>query len=459
MLDVPFLLTCQWRSARGGSAAEVELCCTQVLRHLPRRRLVFRAEWGGMAHSVKLFFGPNARRDLRRELDGLRALRGGGLPVPEITAELELAVGGKRPGWGVATRWLADAEQVSECDAPALRQVFTGLGRLHASGALRGDPHLGNYLRDRGGTVYAIDGDGVRKSWWPGNRALSNLGQLLAQLPPAADAQLADACAAYAEGRWRQASSERLYRRVRWHLTRQRRLRTRRYLRKTLRDCTEFHCERVSPRFVACRRGAWQTGMRAFAAQPELLFETGKVIKAGNSATVVRCTVDEQPVVIKRYNVKSVWHGVRRLLHPLPRYRRAWRNGHRMEFLRVPTAKALALVETTISPLNTVAYLVMEDCGDRDLASVVAEEGATTELARRVAGLLRALSNAQLVHGDTKASNFLLVDGDVRLIDLDAMRSGDDSRRDVARFLANWSSMPEARQRFADALQAAGMPL
>jgi hypothetical protein len=460
--DAPFLLQCRLRFANSPQtpAVEAELCCEEVLRYLPGRRLVVRASYQGADYAVKLFFGEHARRYYRREMRGWLALQNSRVPVPDLVAELMLPGDLPQPGFGVVTQWLSDAQPVDETDVPAVMQLVHGLGRLHAHAALRTDPHLRNYLRRADGTVYAIDGDGVRPCRRVGElRALNNLALMLAELPPAADASLSEACEVYSQARWRQPASARLVSGVRKRLARQRKLRTRRYLRKSLRECSEFHCERSGGRRVFCARDAWNHEMQTFVAEPEAQFNQGRVLKAGNSATVVRMRIDGRQVVVKRYNIKGWWHGLRRALRWTPRYRLAWLNGHRLEFLRLLTARPLALLEITKAPLNTVAYLVMEDGGEHSLEAVIGQDALSPQLVEQVVAVFRGLNQTGLVHGDTKASNFLVAADGLRLIDLDGMRPGRDLRKDVRRFLANWEQAPEVRSRFADALQAAGMPL
>ena len=437
-----------------------QLHCEEILRHLPGRRLVVRASYRGAIYAVKLFFGAHAQRYFNREIQGLKMLQRDGVSAPEIMAELTLTSDAPAVGYGVATRWLADALPVAEDDQAAAAQIARGLGRLHAHGALRTDANLRNYLRGSEGTIYAIDGDGVRsRGKVSRGRGLTNLALMMAEFPPRADVGLAAACEAYAQERWRQPAGPSLLAVVRRRLARQRNLRTGRYLRKTLRECTEFHCQRGGGRLVACSRPAWEQQMQEFVADPETTFAAGTVVKAGNSATVIRTQLDGRRVVIKRYNVKTPWHGVRRSLRWTPRYRVSWRNGHRMDFLRLRTARPIALLEVKRGMFNTVAYLVMEDAGERDLESVVASEGVSALLLDQVVGVFRGLRAAGLVHGDTKASNFLLTDDGICLVDLDAMRPGRDLRKDARRFLGNWDHVPAVRARFADALQADGMPL
>ena len=134
--------------------------------------------------------------------------------------------------------------------------------------------------------------------------------------------------------------------------------------------------------------------------------------------------------------------------------------GHRLQRLGISTPRPVALLETRRG-LATVAYLVSEDLGTPlDLSQAIAEDGYSGRIGREVAGLFRGLGEAGLVHGDTKASNFLVSGNGVSVVDLDAMKRGSQARsRDVARFLANWDDAPEVRESFRGALQEAGVPL
>jgi tRNA A-37 threonylcarbamoyl transferase component Bud32 len=193
--------------------------------------------------------------------------------------------------------------------------------------------------------------------------------------------------------------------------------------------------------------------MAAFAADPDALMAAGQVLKAGNSATVVRSRIDGRSVVIKRYNLKHPSHRLRRMLNTRSRFRRAWREGQRLAFLGIPTARPLALLERRIGPLRGVAHLVLEDLGDAVLPQCLAAGKDVRKLAAEAARRFDELRWAGLVHGDTKATNFVLRDGRLHLLDLDALH---ESRRgfqhSVERFLANFDGDAQVRAAFAEAL-------
>ena len=86
----------------------------------------------------------------------------------------------------------------------------------------------------------------------------------------------------------------------------------------------------------------------------------------------------------------------------------------------------------------------------------MAEQGLSQSRAAEVARLFVLLKRARLTHGDTKSSNFIVCDGRLHLIDLDAMRTGTTGfDKDVQRFLANWEG--DVRARFEAAFQAVAL--
>jgi tRNA A-37 threonylcarbamoyl transferase component Bud32 len=199
---------------------------------------------------------------------------------------------------------------------------------------------------------------------------------------------------------------------------------------------------------------------RAFLADPQAVFATGQVLKAGNTAAVRRVSVEGHSWIVKRYNVKGLGHRLRQSLKPRSRARNAWRWGQHLHAAGVPTARPLALLEHRCGPLRGAAYLVMEDLGDRSLRDAV---GAGPPLAAWVAAvteLFLELQRLGLAHGDTKATNFIVVGERVALIDLDAMRAEPRGlARDLRRFLDNWTDQPAVRDAFAGAFRAADLPL
>ena len=440
---VPFRLELE---TADGTATE--FICETLLRILPGRRLVVLARSGERQVILKLFTGTQHQRYLERERRGLSWLLEAAVAAPSILDQVS------GPGVvGLVIEFIAGAEPVRSDNQTAIEQLARMLGRMHEAGIWQTDLHLQNFLACEG-NPYAVDGDGVRRRSAPLEAAagLKNLASLAAQRTPAEDGGQAGLLTAYAEARGLAATDRAEFRRLVFEI---RGARIQRYFDKTRRDCTEFAVSRNRGERRFAVRGVGERLLQELLEQPESLFEEGAVLKAGNSATVVRLQQPE-PLVVKRYNIKTAGHRLRRSLQRIPRYRRAWSGGQVLHFMGIPTARPLALLERRSGPLRDVAFLVMEDLQGPDLRAEVADGGLTEGRCREVTDLFCRLKAAGVTHGDTKATNFLIADGVVHLIDLDAMRLDiRDFDRDLNRFLENWQ--PEARERFRASFRKAGL--
>jgi tRNA A-37 threonylcarbamoyl transferase component Bud32 len=429
-----------------------------VLRLLPGRRLVARGRYGGEDVVLKWFVGRAARRHFERERQGLAAIQMAGVTVPEALAT------GSVPGGGHALvhRFVAGARPLRGADLWARAGLARLFARLHAAGVVHRDPHPGNFLTVEGGAendqFLCVDGDAasrVAPAELDEAASIANFADLLAQFVPAADLQLPELLVAYERARDWPPDPGRLGR-LSDRLRAARRRRTARYLDKTLRDCSEFSAVRTRGALHVARRSALGAELEHLMNNPDQALGDAALLKDGNSATVYRTALGSRPIVVKRYNVKSPLHRVRRWFKS--RARTAWRNGHRLEFLGIPTAAPLALVEERFGPLRGRSWLVMEDCGDDDLAGAVARDGWREVWLDQLVALLGILRALGLGHGDMKATNVLIRNDVLHLIDLDALgeRSG-GYRVDRDRLLSNWAEQPSLLAPLAARLAAAGL--
>ena len=422
-----------------------------IFRLLPGRRLTALGHWRGRDLVVKLFMGAGAARYLARERRGVERLLASGTPTPRLLGDALAAQGAR----ALLFSYLPDARPLAAADVDGAMRAVGLLAGLHGQGLTHRDPHLANFICS-GDKLLLVDGDGVGRLWRRGEEAeLRALAEFLAQHPPSFDPWLEKLLAAYADRRNWAADADRLPKAKRL-LAMARQRRVRRYLAKTERPCTEFDAVSNWRRRCLVKR-AWRSDAvalaQAFARDPEAGLRNAQVIKDGRSATVFRLTLGGLPVVVKRYNIKGWGHRFRRWFKR--RALIAWRNGHRLELLTIPTAAPLALVERRWGPLTGQCYLIMEDRGRLDLAAEVGAQGWLPGRLDQVAALFAQLKAAELGHGDTKASNFLVHDGQVHLIDLDALSPRRDPAADLTRFLNNFEgslrSQAEAR------LSAAGL--
>ena len=433
-VGVPFRFDLDLGAGRGG----VRALCTAVLRVQPGRRLVLRVAVEGREMILKAFFGPRAERDWRRERRGVTALGESGVATPDL-----LAIGRGGGARILAFELLDDARQPSVGD---VAELLATLARMHRSGIRQRDLHPGNFLVS-GTRVFAIDGGGVAVSKTVrGTRRLSDVVRLLAHYPSDTLGSLAPFKSAYEEAagtalpKW---SSGDLGDRV----ARARRHRLADFMAKTNRDCTAFSVREEPRRRIVVGRGDDDPHLADIIADPDGAVSSGEPLKRGNTAAAVRCG----DFVVKRYNVKDRWHR-HRLRGRSTRALKAWRAGHGLRFAGLVTPRPRALIEMRSPEVGAaVAFLVVDHVEGERLDLAVDGAGVDAELNGALARMFGAWRELRFEHGDTKASNFVVKDGDIHVLDLDAAvfrrggwRFARAHRREGLRFLANWADGPMA---------------
>ena len=435
-----------------GQGEELEVL--QWLRILPGKRLVGQGVWQGQQVLAKLFVATGAERHWQRECVGIQALQRAGLATPALLASGELPGG----GYYLLTQYLPDARSLQQLwdqlddrqpDSSAaeaiLRRALALIGRMHQQGLQQSDLHLGNFLQDNG-ELYVIDGDAIEVSepgrLLPEKTRIDNLGLFFAQLPPEWDRRIAHLMTDYMTSSAAQVDSAKVG--VATAQRRQKRLQQ--FLDKTLRDCSQFAVTRTPGRFTSVLRSE-QELLAPLLANPDSAFNDQPLLKDGGSSTVTRVALGGRELVVKRYNIKSAGHWLKRFWRP-SRAWHSWLAGWRLVFLGIATPKPLAMIERRIGPWRSQAWLITEYCPGEDLLRHLGEEGDRVPQGVEAEQLLspfRQLHAAQISHGDFKATNLLWHQNQVVLIDLDAMQvhSGQANwhrawQRDRARFIRNW---------------------
>ena len=176
--------------------------------------------------------------------------------------------------------------------------------------------------------------------------------------------------------------------------------------------------------------------------------ETGTILKAGNSATVVKIKVADRILVIKRYNLKSRFHAVSRALRPT-RAIISWRNANRLRFMGVSTPQPLAVIEERWGPLRGRAYFISAYLAGQPINEVIQQNLSDIDVLNNCADLvlriLQQFCRLRLSHSDLKASNLIVAQDQLFIIDLDGMKKHTSNRkfqhafrRDIIRLLQNW---------------------
>lgn len=186
-------------------------------------------------------------------------------------------------------------------------------------------------------------------------------------------------------------------------------------------------------------------------------------LKHDRTATIGLTSFDGSPVVVKRYNTRSPLHVIKRALR-ISRAEHCWRNAHRLAEIGVATAKPIAAIEERLGPVRRRAWYLAEHVDGILLSDWFANRDSIDEedvpIVDQIIQTFTAMRDASIAHGDTKATNWIVSNAQVYLIDLDAMRRYRNSTlhqrrfaRDIARFLRNFDQQPTLRSMFAERLE------
>ncbi|MDY6951157.1 MAG: lipopolysaccharide kinase InaA family protein [Thermodesulfobacteriota bacterium] len=454
----------------------LELVCTRVLRVLPAKRLVCSGEWKGQPVVVKFFLDSRrAKRHCAREERGLKALKDAGVKTPSLLFKGLLAPDSS-PVLGLQrlapAQDLSEAWEQAEVDEQRIGIMSRAIGVIadqHESGVKQDDLHCKNFLLV-GDDVFSIDGGAVdvSKKGEPLSigESLKNLALFFAQYYSEFDRLVPAVFEVYAEKRaWPmgEASCARLMEEVR----RQRHGRKKDYLAKIYRECSAFVHRRSWRSFMVCDRQYYDDAMMSFLADPDSVMEAGSLLKDGNTSTVGLVEVAEQRLVVKRYNMKNAWHALKRCLRP-SRAWISWRNAHLLASIGIRAPRPILFMEKRWGPFRSTAYFMTEYVGGFDayhlMHSKEARAMSQERLANQFVELLQSFADASISHGDLKATNFILAQGALFVLDLDAMREHRNRwrfrrafKRDYERFMENWAALPEVARAFQE--QLAGLKL
>jgi tRNA A-37 threonylcarbamoyl transferase component Bud32 len=450
-----------------------QLRCSVTVRLLPGKRKVCEGTLDGEPVFAKLYLDSGrGEKHWQREVDGIRAFQERGILSPRL---LYAGTAGEG-GWPVILlAALSDHQSLKDLLAASdpescghwLKEMAALLAEHHQAGIEQTDLHLGNFVISQN-RLYSLDGAGVRTVAAELDRqaSLNNFALFLSQLSSSWNSKVPELFAHYAQKRgWAPpAGIGDLQQRV----ERARERRWAKFREKLFRECTAFRYSRSESRTEIISRPDLSPELEALLRDPDSsLQQASTVLKRGNTATVWRADAGDLHLVVKRYNVKSFWHGIKLNLRR-GRAFRSWESAHQLLFHDILTPRPVALLEVRRNRLRPVAYLLTEyvdGVGSHHWfldATTTAEEKA--DVAGRIARLFRQLQTRRISHGDLKASNILVAGKEVMLIDLDSMRGfGAEKgfqrawKRDLRRFMANWQGAPELAKLFEQALEKEGV--
>ncbi len=427
------------------------MVCEKILRLLPGRRLVCRARFRGETVLAKLFLGEGGRKEAMVDATAIRAMMSANIPTPVLRHQLQVR---DKPHVLLLFDFIPEARSFRQAWTLAdphqrellLEKLLRLVAAQHQAGLRQVDFHLNNFLVDAAGRLYAIDGGDFLLGDAPVRRkaAIANLGFLFGHLPRRELHRSPDVLQPYLQERdW--ADKPGLLPRVSDAADAFRHRRARRISRKAYRNCSEFLVRRHQGLRICQRRDLPVEELNRWLQATELAPREGeKILKPGNSQTVWRTRLGGREVVVKRYNLKNPWHALRRMF-TRSRASKSWENAHRLRAYHIATPHPLAMIEERWGPVRRRAWLITDVAHGEGANGYIPAHPEAGNL-QRLADTVLAFGENGLVHGDMKATNFIMNETGVEVIDLDSMSRPLTAparrariHRDRQRFVRNWT--------------------
>lgn len=443
------------------------LYADQVIRLLPKKRMTVFGVWRGKNVVAKLFFDKkHAKRHLQKEMQGIELLLENKIPTPQIyhhdisqDKKIHILISERIfIGKSLDEIW-RERKSVTEI-MPILQAMMIELATQHVLGIVQQDLHLKNFLI-LPKKIYTLDGAEIENTGalLPKKESMLNLALFFSQFGVGMKPYYEKLFKYYAKSRgWilKLADFNDLTDMINEHD----RERWQQYSKKIYRDCTDFMATKSFNTIAVINRRHMQPAFETFLSDPEsLMQQANQILKAGRSSTVIKTTINGRDYVIKRYNVKNMWHFLRRMFRPTRAYA-TWRMAHKLILFGVPTAKPIAFLEKRMFGLRTVSYSISEYVKGPDaqhfFSTHATDDIDTVRLIKKVTALLKSFANLKITHGDLKLTNILIDEkGIPMLIDLDGTVEHNSDfalrrifKKEIKRFLRNFGDKPYLQAEF-----------
>ncbi len=458
------------------------LQCNKLLRFVPGRRAVFSGLWDKKRIIAKFFFKPfRYKNHVKKEIKGNYLFKQAKIPTSKI---LYSSFCDELKSHILIFEFIDNStslKQIFEFDNSKksndlmiihkkhLVSLVRLIGKIHEKGIIHNDLHPDNFLL-KNDTIYALDGASIKLiSTRPLKKKISleNLAIILSQIDTTANTKgekkknlLYDFADAYAKKR-NYKKKDQIAKKLETLIKKSHRSRIAKYLKKIYRRSTQIVCKKSFSSFVLCQRKYYTPAMESFLRNPDIAFYNpgNSLLKAGNTATIVRYKIDEIELVVKRYNMKNRFHTLR-LAFKKSRADISWRSAHLLIKNQINTPEPVAIKEIRFEPFRNRAFFICEYIKGESARSFFTNvQNAHTDKvkipAESIINLFYKLKSLMISHGDMKATNIIMQKGKPFFIDLDSMTWHKTKfmfshawKKDINRFMKNWKNTPQTARLF-----------
>ncbi|HVE44932.1 MAG TPA: lipopolysaccharide kinase InaA family protein [Gammaproteobacteria bacterium] len=405
----------------------------QRLRIIPGKRVVARGRWEDKTVVAKIFFSKNAKKHAESDRRGIAALHKKKIPAPLLLCSDTINLAGQ----DIVILLFDYIPHAKQLDASLLttdegiallKKIITEIATQHVLGILQKDLHFSNFLiqeNDKKTNILTVDGAQIQScdSILDKETSMHNIALLLSQIGAGESDLQEKLFRFYATLRgWLLQATDL----VQFHacIDEVNKNRWENFSQKINRDSTAFVTLRQGNYHGMYQRDKQKPDFLAFLKDPDAIFQSASshLLKAGNSATVIKIALDGKYFVIKRYNIKNIWHYLRRCLRPT-RAACCWRIAQKLKLFHVATADPVAFIEKKSFGLRGLSYYVTDYIEGENAKDYFHEKQSADNVAdmlKRIKQLFFKIKSLNISHGDLKITN-ILIDRDNKpvMIDLD----------------------------------------
>ena len=161
-----------------------------------------------------------------------------------------------------------------------------------------------------------------------------------------------------------------------------------------------------------------QEGLDELIPDIDAYMDQGEIIKDEEGHKIVSLNLKGQSFVIKKYQIKGLWHYLRKLFSQT-RALTAWKAYHWFNAAEIKTFNIVAVIERYNSLSTTESYLIsLYQDGER-LDKVDLNKQQEYLIENRLSSFFKRLRWIGFNHGDAKSSNFFLFNKELFVFDLD----------------------------------------
>jgi len=447
----------------------ITIQCLKILRSVPGRRLACLGRFQDQDVFVKIFFHKfRAERHWQRESRGIQVLLENNIPVPGL---LFAGVEKEGPGRVLVQEQIQDPVNVLEQwdhdpqDAfKHIEKIISIIAKMHLAGISQQDIHPDNFLLTKEAS-YCIDTAMLTTSGKPLTAANSvkNVALFTAQFPSIDNESEKEIWRQYCQHR-EEGWYEKYLPDFGKEIINSRQHRAEKLLNKLYRTSTNYIFHKSFKKRFCIKKSWYQYYPDGRLIMPETLFAEKNIeyLKQGGSSTVIKTGEPNKELVIKRYNIKNTLHALKRAMRRT-RASRSWSMGHLLQVYGINTPAPVAFIEFKLGPIMNVSYFICEYIPGPNLIEYFSDSKSLTSeqevIAEKVVIMLDKLARAGIYHGDMKATNLVVNNNELWLLDLDGMcwyqdskKSANYHQKDVKRFLRNWPAETAVSEYFRERL-------